>query len=684
MSSSAVDPSADMLVSYVTDVEGNMTYFQRWVEESQVVCWVKKSSHGSNGPPPAEEGETMVTEPLPQLTYADLDCYALGFRQIRATKGATQAEPVRTQFVYGGDAFDHGSDLVFCRALLDFKRRFPSRVHLILGNRDVNKMVVRHIFGPAAPRDGTTTDPVLSILSGAWRKRLSFTNGVAGMNPREAEEKLFPIPTGPLPKISYTAYLEDLAVGQDGKKSTGAAHPVSFMKWALIHRLGSPGAFEHRRRELQALQEQIVKRGGDTSIVERPLTDEDVAASFALAAEPGGVYYEYLREGELLHVISPVLFVHGGICEENLGLVPAVEAPYHSPLKGCQRLVDVLYENGGNEEVNNHTVPTPNSSLGSSHTDTYGEKELEQVSLPPAGTSPIPWFNALHAFKSTALHEYTQWTANKGNALRRYGNHCFCTTYSVTVNSLIKRTGPSYFSLPVVEFLLSNGLEMVCVGHMPTGDTPAIIRQPPGGVLTCIAADNSYSGRGNSHCTPMNPRGKAVTEVLLAFTAAPPEEGAESTSGPCFSSVVAHLHGQRADGTPFRFAVSPDEEFLGRCIERKRTKKLKKKLEDGKEVEVEEEVSEYWWVKRRETKGDGAECHYGLHCTNDSYFSEQEETFSLTALQAALADTFYGGVTQDGGAPSTVGGLLRDVHTRESLRNEEVHRIKTKVKPPPS
>ena len=41
----------------------------------------------------------------------------------------------------GGDLFDHKcGDLRNARALLDFKRRHPDRVHLLAGNRDLNKL----------------------------------------------------------------------------------------------------------------------------------------------------------------------------------------------------------------------------------------------------------------------------------------------------------------------------------------------------------------------------------------------------------------------------------------------------------------------------------------------------------------------------------------------------------------
>jgi hypothetical protein len=43
--------------------------------------------------------------------------------------------------VFGGDAVDKGNgDIRFLRAMLRLKKRYPNRVHLIVGNRDCNKL----------------------------------------------------------------------------------------------------------------------------------------------------------------------------------------------------------------------------------------------------------------------------------------------------------------------------------------------------------------------------------------------------------------------------------------------------------------------------------------------------------------------------------------------------------------
>ena len=44
------------------------------------------------------------------------------------------------ELVFGGDVCDRGpGDLRITSEILDLKERYPNRVHIILGNRDVNK-----------------------------------------------------------------------------------------------------------------------------------------------------------------------------------------------------------------------------------------------------------------------------------------------------------------------------------------------------------------------------------------------------------------------------------------------------------------------------------------------------------------------------------------------------------------
>jgi hypothetical protein len=83
-------------IGYATDVEGNAKFWERYVEYSEVL------SRSPNG----------------DLVLGD-GC----------------------QFVYGGDTCDRGSgDLFVLRDLIILKEKYPHRVHLLMGNRDINKL----------------------------------------------------------------------------------------------------------------------------------------------------------------------------------------------------------------------------------------------------------------------------------------------------------------------------------------------------------------------------------------------------------------------------------------------------------------------------------------------------------------------------------------------------------------
>jgi hypothetical protein len=84
-------------IGYVTDVEGDLGFWQRYCAISEVID---------------DSG---------------------GLDELRLRPGC--------HFVFGGDSVDKSSgDLRFLRSLLALRRRHPDRVHLVLGNRDINKM----------------------------------------------------------------------------------------------------------------------------------------------------------------------------------------------------------------------------------------------------------------------------------------------------------------------------------------------------------------------------------------------------------------------------------------------------------------------------------------------------------------------------------------------------------------
>lgn len=89
--------AAGVTVGYVTDCEGDLAFWSRYCDLSSVLV---RDSEG-------------------RVDLADGECH----------------------FVFGGDSVDKGGrDLAFLRDLVGLKERHPGRVHLVLGNRDINKM----------------------------------------------------------------------------------------------------------------------------------------------------------------------------------------------------------------------------------------------------------------------------------------------------------------------------------------------------------------------------------------------------------------------------------------------------------------------------------------------------------------------------------------------------------------
>lgn len=88
-------------VSYVTDIEGKLDVWNRFVDLSSVLNREKREDGG-----------------VGYVTLKD-SCH----------------------FVYGGDVCDNGNaDVRFTKELIDLKLMYPDRVHFIFGNRDINKL----------------------------------------------------------------------------------------------------------------------------------------------------------------------------------------------------------------------------------------------------------------------------------------------------------------------------------------------------------------------------------------------------------------------------------------------------------------------------------------------------------------------------------------------------------------
>jgi hypothetical protein len=191
-------------------------------------------------------------------------------------------------FIFGGDAPDRGNkDLSLTQMLVDFKKRYPDKVNLIVGNREVTK------------------NRYLELAPELIRERILHSAPPFWLLPQQH--------TAPLDyaKISMIAegkhdniekYINSLSISQC---------QLIYLKWMLEKTMGCPHTFRYRREEL-------------TQLLKRNILDEEVLQSFIRATSPNGIMGEYLQLAEV-GVIVPntnVLAVHGGITEANVGRVP--------------------------------------------------------------------------------------------------------------------------------------------------------------------------------------------------------------------------------------------------------------------------------------------------------------------------------------------------------------------------
>lgn len=204
------------LISFLTDVEGDNLYFDRFVRNSRV----------------------LEFQPRPPVFNADEYfpySHELAFKE--------DVGP-RTNLVYGGDVCDKGGhDLYVLRQLIRLKERHPSRVHLLLGNRDINKLRIVDELKPK-PHKGVY-----------WLRQRAPGRNVA---PLDTSKRL---------------------------------------EWMLANTMGSPNAFELRRNELtreKYANKNKVPVPFDLKIKEiseevGTVTDDEVAKSYIEVCSPSGL-----------------------------------------------------------------------------------------------------------------------------------------------------------------------------------------------------------------------------------------------------------------------------------------------------------------------------------------------------------------------------------------------------------
>jgi hypothetical protein len=422
-----VQPSSSFRLGYVTDVEGNIDYFVKFVQQSKVL----------------------------EVKHHDNHSLVLDFRV---------HPPKELYFVYGGDAVDKGpGDIRLVRALVDLKKRYPSHVYLLVGNRDLNKLRLT-----AELSEADMARPVDDIPPPHWD------------------------PKAP----SWREYLEEKLKERDPKcKSWKELNTrVNRLQYLLQHTLGCPHTFEFRRQELALLQ----------GVDESAIFDDAVVESFLREVEhPEGSLRQYLECASVAVVLGNTLFCHGAVDINTMGFVPRDDTKFENPPSKPppKAMIDNVHE----------WVDALNAHLKKGLEDYEKRPHFDELRTTRGGESLMALQNRPAMWGRSIISNC-------------YGDGgCITTDHATTIRTdpervSMEETNPLVFEQvcsdpcdPIVaKWLQKDGIQRIVVGHKPTGDCPAVLSSLYTGV-EIASADTSFSDTSAN-----DNRGVAVSVVEIA------------------------------------------------------------------------------------------------------------------------------------------------------------------------
>ncbi|KAG7349637.1 calcineurin-like phosphoesterase [Nitzschia inconspicua] len=513
-------------LSYITDIEGDKAYLDRYVQTSKVLTFTKRTPTSTIS---IFQRRTIDSEDnnLPYIFPYD---HCIDFLDSNS------------MLVFGGDLWDKGGfDLYVSRQLLDLKRRYPHRVFWVLGNRDINKLRMMQELGVPDPN---FTKPVRV----PYHPGLTWFRGSGRVGD----------PKGELPSMD----------------------PGERLKWILGHTMGSPDAMEHRRQEL-AWEASFFS---NTPLSEIKISDDEVVRSYQESCHPRGEMGLFLWHALLAARVGPVLFVHG-----SLPLTTEVmENAKNESRSLWDDLTFALPWLEKTKEGNDHQV-TISIEQWMDALNQFCHDNLErwrhdiaklEKSRHELEEKGIDYYDV--QTKQSAKKSIWAYRGGYGNGppysdLIQYGMGMTSDgkkNPTVVYNSFTPEGMPNSF-LPAEkreektesdvakctrEFFARSSIQLILTGHKPQGDSPSPIRVDDSSWVIC--ADTSYSGdtlwwdgmndernemglnptsrsnlgRGNS----LSFRGDvAVSEVLISL----------SKNGTSLDSVK--YHGKLSDGTDY-------------------------------------------------------------------------------------------------------------------------------------
>lgn len=201
-------------------------------------------------------------------------------------------------FIYGGDVTDHGSfDLAITKSLIDFKKRYPERVFLIAGNREITKNRFRIELAPEFIRE-----------------RLMHSKP-----PRWLVKEMQTVPLDyvieDMRRHNIASNSQDMETIQKYVNALSIQEcQLIYLHWMLEKTMGCPDTFQCRREELAK----------NATVV----TDADVLNSILKESSPEGLTGQYLQLAQIAAIVpnTGVLAMHGGLNPYNIGRIPDMPA----------------------------------------------------------------------------------------------------------------------------------------------------------------------------------------------------------------------------------------------------------------------------------------------------------------------------------------------------------------------
>jgi Calcineurin-like phosphoesterase len=443
-------------LGYVTDVEGNLDYFVRYVEQSRVL----KIQHYDQ-----QSLRLDLCQHQDQDQGQDEDCY----------------------FVYGGDAVDKGpGDIRLVRALVDLKKRYPDRVYLLVGNRDLNKL--RFV---AELAEDDMSRPIAEILPPHWDPQApSLWQYLQTKLEQEQQQHEQRDTTCGSQESNTSTTSTTLSLQQLNTR-------VNRLHYMLEHTLGCPNTFHFRRQELALLQ----------NVPETSISDDHVVQSFLEEVQhPHGSLWQYLDYANVAVVLGNTLFCHGAVDSQTMQFVPRQDTKFENPT----------------------SKPAPSAMIHDVHEWTRALNDYLMVGLEDHKKRPL-WNSARTSRGGEALLALQNRPAMWGRSIvsNAYGDGgCITTDHAAAQGRrvlLADTNHPLVFEkvcsdpldTTVADWLLHHGIQRVMVGHKPTGDCPAVLSATYTGV-EIVSADTSFSDTSSSSSYDTRGQAMAVVELVGA------------------------------------------------------------------------------------------------------------------------------------------------------------------------